>query len=555
MSQPEKIRVCLVAPSLDIYGGQARQCVRLLNAFGQEPLLSTGFIPHNPRLPGPLRTLQQIKYVRTVATTLHYCLLLLTQLWRYDIVHVFSASYFSYLLSAAPAILIGKLYGKRVILNYRSGEAEDHLQHWPLTTKPVMRLADRIVVPSDVPAVGDPLAWDVRRRGPFHTGYRLLSLTYTPRGSTTPRTLPVHVWYPTHAIAGPHPVYGRFFRDPEAVTEAGNDRPLNPGFLGTVADVFTGDEREPDVPNPFRAQLLHVTKHVMVQHYVAMQQKPRYFAAPFASMLHDLAYEQCIDLHRHGERGIAGGIDLSCIESVGKGTAIDSLAAIKHLIYDTRQMSWDELLDALDRNWEGREAVRQLCLNAPKYGNGIAWVDRIGFDIEKTLLDYAHAHPKPNGQSFMLRCIPVTLHVPFGKAVWATPNGRPAQEFLSEGISASHGMDVKGPTTALASIASARCLGYKEKAADLINMKFPPSAVAGEEGTRRLMAIIRTWCDLKLWHVQFNVLNRQTLLEAQKDPEKYRNLVVRIAGYSAYFVDLSPMQQAEILARTEEAID
>ena len=148
MSQPEKIRVCLVAPSLDIYGGQARQCVRLLNAFGQEPLLSTGFIPHNPRLPGPLRTLQQIKYVRTVATTLHYCLLLLTQLWRYDIVHVFSASYFSYLLSAAPAILIGKLYGKRVILNYRSGEAEDHLQHWPLTTKPVMRLADRIVVPS-----------------------------------------------------------------------------------------------------------------------------------------------------------------------------------------------------------------------------------------------------------------------------------------------------------------------------------------------------------------------------------------------------------------------
>ncbi|MFO1398689.1 MAG: pyruvate formate lyase family protein [Burkholderiales bacterium] len=321
----------------------------------------------------------------------------------------------------------------------------------------------------------------------------------------------------------------------------------------------TGDPRTfatfDDVWSAFRAQLLHVTKHVMVQHYVAMQQKPRYFAAPFASMLHDLAYEQCIDLHRHGERGIAGGIDLSCIESVGKGTAIDSLAAIKHLIYDTRQMSWDELLDALDRNWEGREAVRQLCLNAPKYGNGIAWVDRIGFDIEKTLLDYAHAHPKPNGQSFMLRCIPVTLHVPFGKAVWATPNGRPAQEFLSEGISASHGMDVKGPTTALASIASARCLGYKEKAADLINMKFPPSAVAGEEGTRRLMAIIRTWCDLKLWHVQFNVLNRQTLLEAQKDPEKYRNLVVRIAGYSAYFVDLSPMQQAEILARTEEAID
>ncbi len=148
MSQSEKIRVCLVAPSLDIYGGQARQAVRLLTAFSHEPLLATGFIPHNPRLPGPLRKLQQIKYVRTMVTTLHYWLLLLTKVWRYDIVHIFSASYFSYLLSVVPAILISKLYGKRVILNYRSGEAEDHLQHWPLTTKPVMQLADRIVAPS-----------------------------------------------------------------------------------------------------------------------------------------------------------------------------------------------------------------------------------------------------------------------------------------------------------------------------------------------------------------------------------------------------------------------
>ena len=91
-----------------------------------------------------------------------------------------------------------------------------------------------------------------------------------------------------------------------------------------------------------------------------------------------------------------------------------------------------------------------------------------------------------------------------------------------------------------------------EAAADLINMKFTPQTVAGEEGTRRLMQIIRHWCSLKLWHVQFNVINRDTLLAAQKDPEKYRDLVVRIAGYCAYFVELTPMQQAEILARTEE---
>lgn len=148
MSQPETIRVCLVAPSLEITGGQSRQAARLQAAFKNEPALTLGFIPHNPRLPGPLRKLQQIKYVRTVITTSYYWGLLLTRLWRCDIVHIFSASYFSYLLSVAPAILIGKLYGKRVVLNYRSGEAEDHLQHWPLTTKPVMQLADRIVAPS-----------------------------------------------------------------------------------------------------------------------------------------------------------------------------------------------------------------------------------------------------------------------------------------------------------------------------------------------------------------------------------------------------------------------
>jgi pyruvate-formate lyase len=102
-------------------------------------------------------------------------------------------------------------------------------------------------------------------------------------------------------------------------------------------------------------------------------------------------------------------------------------------------------------------------------------------------------------------------------------------------------------------MAHGRDTSYKEKGGELINMKFAPGNVAGEEGTRRLMQVIRTWSNLKTWHVQFNILNRETLLAAQKEPDKYRDLVVRIAGYSAYFVDLSPDQQAEIIARTEEA--
>ena len=292
--------------------------------------------------------------------------------------------------------------------------------------------------------------------------------------------------------------------------------------------------------------------HAVVETIKDGKMAGNYFASPQTSMLHDLTMEHCRDLHTHGE-WIPGGLDHSCLDSIGKGTAIDSLAVVKHLIFDTKKLTWDQLLDAVEQNWEGHEDIRQLCLNAPKYGNGINWVDKIGWDIDHFILELLHKYPKPNGQCFILRCIPITFHVPFGKVVWATPNGRPAHEYLSEGISASHGMDVKGPTVALTSMAHGRDTSYKEKGGELINMKFAPGNIAGEEGTRRLMQVIRTWSDLKLWHVQFNILNKATLLAAQKDPEKYRDLVVRIAGYSAYFVDLSPSQQSEIIARTGEA--
>jgi formate C-acetyltransferase len=326
-------------------------------------------------------------------------------------------------------------------------------------------------------------------------------------------------------------------------------------FNDILFGVETGDPRTwtcfEDVWKAFCRQLEHLARHALIQQHIALRMKPRFFAAPATSMLSDLAMEHCRDLHSHGEY-FPGAIDHSCFEAIGKGTAVDSLAAVRHLIFDTRKLTWDKLLEAIESNWEGHQAVRQMCLNAPKYGNGIEWVDAIGFEIERSVLEFLHNHPKPHDQCFLLRQIPVTFHVPMGKVTWATPNGRPAHEYLSEGISASHGMDVKGPTVALSSMARGRNRSYREKGGDLINLKFSPANVAGEEGTKRLMQIIRTWCELKHWHIQFNILNRETLLAAQKDPEKYRSLIVRIAGYSAYFVDLSPMQQAEIIARTEE---
>jgi len=125
----KRLRVLIAAPSLDILGGQSRQAVRLREGLSREPDLEVGFVPHNPRLPGVLRSLQSIKYVRTVATTLYYVLLLLWRVRQYDIIHIFSASYYSYSFSVIPALFISRLYGKKSILNYRSGEAEDHLEN------------------------------------------------------------------------------------------------------------------------------------------------------------------------------------------------------------------------------------------------------------------------------------------------------------------------------------------------------------------------------------------------------------------------------------------
>ncbi len=141
------IRVLIVAPSIDILGGQAVQAARLVEKLRKEPGLKVGFLPVNPRLPSPLRKLQAIKYVRTAVTSAIYLAMLLARMWRYDVVHVFSASYLSFVLAPTPAILIARLLGKKVLLNYRSGECEDHLRRWR-TALLVIRLAHRVIVPS-----------------------------------------------------------------------------------------------------------------------------------------------------------------------------------------------------------------------------------------------------------------------------------------------------------------------------------------------------------------------------------------------------------------------
>ncbi len=142
------LRVLIVAPSLDILGGQAVQAARLFDRLRKEDSLEVGFLPVNPRLPGVLRKLQSIKYLRTVVTSIAYVASLLARVRKYDVIHIFSASYLSFVLAPTPAILVGKLYGKKVLLNYHSGEAADHLSHWDSAVRTI-RLVDGIAVPSE----------------------------------------------------------------------------------------------------------------------------------------------------------------------------------------------------------------------------------------------------------------------------------------------------------------------------------------------------------------------------------------------------------------------
>ena len=145
----KRLRVLVIAPSFDILGGQAVQAARLVSRLREEASLDVGFLPINPRLPGVLRSLQAAKYLRTIVTSIVYFATLLTRVFKYDVIHVFSASYFSFVLAPTPAVLVGKLYGKKVLLNYHSGEAEDHLTRWGRSALPTIRLVDEVAVPSE----------------------------------------------------------------------------------------------------------------------------------------------------------------------------------------------------------------------------------------------------------------------------------------------------------------------------------------------------------------------------------------------------------------------
>ena len=266
--------------------------------------------------------------------------------------------------------------------------------------------------------------------------------------------------------------------------------------------------------------------------------------APFLSILIDDCIEKGKDYNAGGAR-----YNTTYIQGVGIGTLTDSLSAIKHHVFEERTFTMGELLEALSSNFEGREPLRQVLLNkTPRYGNDDDRADELMRRAFDAFFQAVEGRPAPRGGVYHINMLPTTVHIYFGQVTGATPDGRPAGRPLSEGISPVQGADRAGPTAVIKSVAK---MDHAKTGGTLLNMKFSPQVLEGEEGIKKFARLIRTYFALGGHHVQFNVVSAEVLREAQQKPEEYRGLLVRVAGYTDYFCDLSRALQEEIISRTE----
>lgn len=268
-----------------------------------------------------------------------------------------------------------------------------------------------------------------------------------------------------------------------------------------------------------------------------------YMPVPFLSLLID----DCVD---NGQDYNAGGAryNTNYIQGVGLGSITDMLTAIKYHIYDEKTFSWAELKHAMDANFEGFDKLRaQLVYDTPKYGNDNDYADAQAAWVFDAFYHTVDGRPSPRGATYRINLLPTTSHVYFGKVTCATPDGRLDGEPLSEGISPFQGMDSKGPTAVMLSAAK---IDHLKTGGTLLNQKFSPDFFVSEEAIIKVVKLVRGYFRLNGHHIQFNVVSADTLRDAQKHPEKYQDLIVRVAGYSDYFNDLGVDLQNEIIRRT-----
>jgi pyruvate formate-lyase/glycerol dehydratase family glycyl radical enzyme len=269
-----------------------------------------------------------------------------------------------------------------------------------------------------------------------------------------------------------------------------------------------------------------------------------YMPAPFLSLLIDDCIATGKDYHDGGAR-----YNTTYIQGVGLGTITDAMTAIKCHVFDQKTVSMEVLLAALRDNFAGNERMRQLLLNkTPRYGNDDNYADGVMTALFDVYFQAVDGRPNTKGGTYHINLLPTTVHVYFGSVIGATPDGRRAGEPLSEGISPVQGADRCGPT---AVIKSAAKMDHARTGGTLLNQKFTPQLLHDEVGLDKLVQLIRTYFKLDGHHIQFNVVDAATLRAAQRSPDQYRDLIVRVAGYSDYFCDLGQALQDEIIARTE----
>jgi pyruvate formate-lyase/glycerol dehydratase family glycyl radical enzyme len=268
-------------------------------------------------------------------------------------------------------------------------------------------------------------------------------------------------------------------------------------------------------------------------------------------MFNDVLTDDCI---KRGKSSLGDGARYRINYHNGRTMidAVDSLAAVKKCVFDDRVIGKAELLRALQDNFEGREQVRKLLMAAPKYGNDDDYVDTIAVDLFKWWQEMCCTLDSAYGDKYMACAYSVGGHVPAGERTGALPNGRLAGRPLSDGaVSPSQGADTKGPTAVINSCCK---IDQSKISATLLNMKFTASTLKTRDDHKKLFYLIKTYFDGGGKHIQFNTVDKATLLDAQVHPDRHPNLIVRVAGYSAYFAELSRGMQDEIIARTEHAL-
>ncbi len=326
---------------------------------------------------------------------------------------------------------------------------------------------------------------------------------------------------------------------------------LNNGIdpvTGKKLGLETGDPRNfktyEELYEAYHKQMLHfVNMKLAVNNYIE-RMFSLYAPATFLSLFIDDCITRGRDYYSGGAR-----YNTTYIQCTGLGTITDCLSTLKKHVFEDKKFTMDEILDAVATNFEGNEKMRQFIINrTPFFGNDDDYADNIAVKVYDDLVNAIEGHPNTRGGKTQLNMLSTTCHNYFGSVCGASVNGRLAKFAISDGTSPAHGADTNGPTSVIKSLGK---LDQTKSGGTLLNVRFVPSLLKRDEDLKKLVSLIRAYFNMGGHHIQFNIVDTQTLLDAQKQPENYKDLLVRVAGYSDYFNDMTEQLQNEIIARTE----